>query len=716
MFKLIINSIGVFSTPNDFTLEVSNIQEARHQVTYSSQNYVYHSLVPTTFTLIGGAYTYLYNIWFVNGFCNSMDVELQKACGDDYQTIFEGKIYVTDCVFDLSKCSVTINLISNNWQSKIESNLERIVPLDATTTLSSTTDTKINLTPIQTFNLGTFYLIDKSDGSSVNVSNRQAWRIHDVFRLMVEYVTDNEMGFYSQYLSNLPTTNDIAVTSGQILRTGSGYVPELSIKKTFNALRKLLNLYMFFDKTELGLPRLRIENDNFFRAQGSSVSLNDVKDLHILFDQSQLYSVIKVGNTLGVQTNSEIDANFFYPKIEGGSYVEEVFNVKSGCNINAVLDLTVGDFAYDHNILENVMVDQNMEFDETPFFIQYEDLFGNFPFYSDLLNLVTSIGQPLLFGFYNQMFINKEIVARHNIHGDLIKHHTSVSDTFTAINNLNSPSNFNADSFGWSGSQVVISPVRFANDYASVNYGNYSKLGNDTNNNYGNGQTQGTFLSQSDCKYIVPADGIYRFEAESSFNLIPVSSNVNVFKYKLIVKNSGGTTVIEKINTFLFQNLVQNGNPYMYSYEGNGGVVSFNYQPGTNYNVTVDFRLYLKETVYCEDTDRVYIEFTFDELDLNYGTIFPFGSGADVIHIADYFQCIYARNGGDIVLQTKSNSLKLSKAKFNTLLTEPEIHYILNAPHKRINFNYNDINYISSISNININHLTNEADFEVILY
>jgi len=66
-----------------------------------------------------GGYDYLYSIKKLNGFCNLVSLRVDFKCGDNYETILNGYIPISDCKFNRNKCIVECQVVDDNYGAMI---------------------------------------------------------------------------------------------------------------------------------------------------------------------------------------------------------------------------------------------------------------------------------------------------------------------------------------------------------------------------------------------------------------------------------------------------------------------------------------------------------------------------------------------------------------------------------------------------------------------
>lgn len=498
MFKFFIDSY-------DYTSEITDPHDIDQQVNYNKGNFVWTETLPSTFKGIGALYTMLFSRMMAGQFCESLDIQIKKLDVDTYYTIFEGKIMMSDLNWNLTKNEVEISVVNSDWQTRIENNFEVPVPMNARYSKSSSTVNPLPISIAQSTTLTTFYARNKIDTLTLTKNNVVAWNVNNAFNHIIKYISDENVGYYSAYLNTnyLPGGCKLWITSGYNIRVGTNRNIELTFKQLFTAMRKMLNLVMYFQKDGEDDGRvLRIEDALTVSQASSGILLTDVQNVGIKYDQNSYVSSVKVGATTSFQNNTEITTDFHFPKVEGANFALENFAVNRDCVINNVLDLTISDFTYDHNRIEDIIVNDNIEYDEDIFILQVQ---GNEPYRSDNLGISASTNSGVM--FFNQDLLNNKIIERHDVYGQLIKHHGIGLDTFMAYAGYGDVySNFPVFN-----SVINIltnyndGPYPYPNDFGAVTWGSaFSSTGYDNNGNYNNARPYA---------FVCPSSGLYRFVA-----------------------------------------------------------------------------------------------------------------------------------------------------------------------------------------------------------
>ena len=209
--------------------------------------------------------------------------------------LFRGTIRQNDLKVQVTKGIIKVDNIKDESFSNMIAQFKDVeVPLNSTMTrsgkpikgLMNITPTIIALPAYLTFN------------------------VFDVIRYLVEFITDNEVGVVSPYLS----TANIFISTGYAMRHAKGTAeqmfPTLSLSQVLEEVRKATSLYGVMTEVA-GKPTLILEKeeDTF----GSDVLINiDTLPLGLdeSFDDNQIFNSIQLGGNRKIEQSSERLENF----------------------------------------------------------------------------------------------------------------------------------------------------------------------------------------------------------------------------------------------------------------------------------------------------------------------------------------------------------------------------------------------------------------------
>ena len=221
------------------------------------------------------------------------DLPLRIELND--RELFRGTIRQNDFKVQVTKGIIKVDNIKDESFSNMIAQFKDVeVPLNSTMTrsgkpikgLMNITPTIIALPAYLTFN------------------------VFDVIRYLVEFITDNEVGVVSPYLS----TANMFISTGYAMRHANGLAeqmfPTVSLGTLLEEVRKATSIYGVMEmQGDKPILRLEKEVDTF----GSEVLINiDTLPLGLdeSFDDNQIYNSIQLGGNRKIEQSSEMLENF----------------------------------------------------------------------------------------------------------------------------------------------------------------------------------------------------------------------------------------------------------------------------------------------------------------------------------------------------------------------------------------------------------------------
>jgi hypothetical protein len=475
---------------------------------------------------VGGTFEYIYNNLIDTGGCSLINVEVQYVCAGVWKRLTNGYIIVSECTFDLDKCSVTTKLYDDSFSTKINNN--KSIPF-----FSDSNITK-NLQPIEPPTVYYVNLFNPSNNVYQTSSNTGFITIYDALKHLVGCMSDNLVGFESDYFRNqinsLGYGTTLMVTNGKAIRSDSAIHTNLVFETLYNALNKKIRLGMVIERQDNGLPLLRIENYDYFQQLGAEVNLYDQPNIKFNYDTSQLYASVDFGSDpfLNDYECGDDTQRCSFPQTTFRGFRDETFGVLGECNTSNTLDLKSTNVIFDTNVIENIYKYDSETYDNDVVLID-SDWFGfSNPIYAHQ-------GDPLGVGghVYNPDYINEQ-VAENWIGGypNSLYQYLQGFDPNTTIfraeiqNTLDPVQQFtvgNPSSGIVCYSVIVGSHLNFTNEVID-----------NGNNFYGD-------------RYIVPFDGIYSFNAQCVKDYATYSPDVlSTFVCKIQRYATDDTTLIEE--------------------------------------------------------------------------------------------------------------------------------------------------------------------------
>lgn len=284
-------------------------------------------------TFTGSDYDYIRNLFNTN-VCASMTIRIVDD--EDSEIDFNGIINVSDVDYFPDTKYAVCEIQNNNITAKIENNRSIECSLNVGTSKNDISYTVTTQTDI------TIY-----DPTGANTVTREGMRIYDAFDSIINFVSDGEIGFVSDYFDPTVSTNEQAFSvlmNGAELRTGSDFLVTISFADLFDDMNSLENLALAYED-----GNIRIEDKDYFKQQQSSVTFQNVRDLSQMLATETLYSRVRFGSG---STSDDYD---YLQDIRFAAMGQESYHLGGQCNTDTELDLRTVKIITDPNIIQDVI-------------------------------------------------------------------------------------------------------------------------------------------------------------------------------------------------------------------------------------------------------------------------------------------------------------------------------------------------------------------------
>lgn len=317
------------------------------------------------------AYKYLNDLRLTNQYCEPLTVLIKYHCGSGaWYDLVRGYIFLTECRFNLTECTVTTRIFDESFSSFIGNN--RSVPFN------TSADRSKELAPIPSvvpYGLTTF---DPKTGIYDRVV--KGYKLFDVFDSCVNFISNNKVKLISSFLSNvIPGDSgayNLFITSGASLRSTVITPFTTTFIQLYEAIRSKYNLGIGFQLID-GVPHILIERNEYFLEEFVSTTIQEANDVIAYYDQQQLFNRVQFGSqTYTGQFDSIVDNNYLsFPDIAFRGFQDETFYVIGECNIDNILDcFNETTIVIDNNTIEDIIIYNNNSYDKAPVLIE---CFGN---------------------------------------------------------------------------------------------------------------------------------------------------------------------------------------------------------------------------------------------------------------------------------------------------------------------------------------------------
>ena len=328
MFRVLLNGNVV-----DEPLGLAELEE---KVYYNSALSMFLNKIDGEVIFIGSGYNELRNL-FNTDTCNLSEITIENL--DDGLT-YNGVIFLNDIEWNLSKRQANCTIVSDKYIESIDNNRGVKVQLGITLTK--------NLEERGTVLQNDITLFNPQGNQDIT---RYGYRIFDVFTELVEFVTDDELTFVSDYFDPA-NGNDAAysviMTALEVREGNHDTTPLISYNNFFDDINKLHNIAGVIEGNTL-----RIEPKTYFRQLEDSVTIENINELTQECNREQFYASIKMGSF-------KVAENYNYLiKLSYNGFQKEQFFLEGQCNINNELDLELRTLITDTNIIQDIQPSTN---------------------------------------------------------------------------------------------------------------------------------------------------------------------------------------------------------------------------------------------------------------------------------------------------------------------------------------------------------------------
>lgn len=513
-------------------------------------------------SFIGTGYDLLYGYKQTEGFDYTADLLIQRSVdsGSTWKDWHNGKIFISDIEWDEKQKLATTKVVDNGYYARINNNKSVGIPI-----YGEFSKNNVSITPCTEYDLelfepssGTYYTVTRPVGGEKAFT---AFKVHDVLRYMVSWMSDGEVGFESTVLDDAGEYGYYALTTGRVIENGDPsivYSPPFSypgvsteqwqqslgtmtFQDALNNVCKRFNLWWTIVQQD-GTTVFKLEKEQYWRDNDNLLTCVNVDGLKCRTNSDLLYGKVAFGQ-------GEVDSSSYlsFPEdIEFIGFKDEELPVVGESNVaDNTLDLKTT-WVSSSNVIEALLInglEVDRDFDGKKFIIQCADNAGALQ--AVQTNNLDSSGAF----YYNQSITNAEVSTRFIeavpnslalYLGTETGYFVARGDTTGTAINISTAANFNA---------VIGSNLRFDNDYdgagyvvPEINIGVLTSATGDPDTVYGAATVQGNPVSLANSYFTAPASGRYGFTAGTVFNWVPYSSVFSAtIKLKAWVTDNAGT-------------------------------------------------------------------------------------------------------------------------------------------------------------------------------
>lgn len=373
--------------PKEFTVEKR----------INREDFVIEYQYPGDLVFVGKSYKKLLDARSAS-YCDLIDVDIQKQCGNGFKTIVEGEIRLTNIEFNHKECSATTKVKQRDLLARILNSWDKKTSVSGGQDLYGNSLT--GLSPVSILFLAPF---DDSPYGNIPCYD---WL--EAVQYYVDYLTGSALTVRSDWYNNVASTNKIYITSGLAIRLPvNTQAPVASLKDVYIDQAKAFNLLMGIVYNG-NTPELRIEEEAFWFSSSVFTSKNELLDISDRYKEDVLYSVVKLGSSTFIKGDGTSGESL--PAVPFFGFYSEEFAISNACNLDNSLDLVL-DNIVDSNIIEDIIINDTESYDEDCFYIQVE---GS--------NAYQNQGELLpVRSIFNKMYLKSEVIERYNFQGDVYR-------------------------------------------------------------------------------------------------------------------------------------------------------------------------------------------------------------------------------------------------------------------------------------------------------
>jgi len=315
-----------------------------------------------------------------SGLCSYINIRIDYSCdnGGTFENLVTGIMYIADITFRLGKCLAECSVEDDNFTSLIFNNKNLKVRIMYG---EPTFPSKNGVAIAGAKKIQTVLVYNPADGSLPFIDTFPfAVTVYDTFDYLVRFLTDDRVGFASDYLDyHLPVTTQLEKVryltyfNGFNLRffdESTGNVPPItSFQELFDEVNKLYPIGIIVERNADGKPILRIESEEYFKNASAILSFPNIPEIEESIDNSLLYSSVDIESQV-----AEYDTGIHsFPPTPQRNWGPESYYLAGQCNVDHTLKLNSG-FILDSNIMQELMFTNrtNTTYDDTGFFMEAE--------------------------------------------------------------------------------------------------------------------------------------------------------------------------------------------------------------------------------------------------------------------------------------------------------------------------------------------------------
>ena len=294
---------------------------------------------PDPFTISG--YLYLKSK-FDSGSCQEVAIRITDNSNPiSTVEIYNGVIKIPSLEFDLQQAICKSKVQDNSFYAYINNNKSIKYDIQSTTTKNG-----LAITPPTPYDVTLF---DGCTGLAIP-DTYQGYRVYDVLTYLVAAISDNKVGFYSNFLQSEP---EVMVFDGfAIGHALTAPAVKLSFIELYSELSNSFNLSFYVDTTDPSTPTLVMEPSNQLFTGLNTFQFTDIKEMSCGIREDNLYGTVVAGVDFNPGGSDQV-----YTLPSGTSYYgfsEETFTPKGQCNVDNELNLKSGYYVSNNAVNDQI--------------------------------------------------------------------------------------------------------------------------------------------------------------------------------------------------------------------------------------------------------------------------------------------------------------------------------------------------------------------------
>lgn len=344
---------------NVVSQEPDGVKDLTERLYYSTELGGYLTEVTGTVVFYGDEYEYLREL--MDGqMCDAVSLIISDRGA--LVPIFNGKMFLTDMIWHPDKSMVEAEVLDDGYLSAIDGNREIEAEINVNKSKNGVIITSLALSGLQFWN----------ETRGISYTNRSGMRVGDALEFFVDFMTDGQVGFVSDFFNTNATTHPQyfdMICTGLTMRDGSSDYPRISFDSLFKDLQKLYNLSFAVERTAAGV-HMRVEPREYFYGTTTGESFLDILHPTQTIRRDSFYSKVTFGS-------AQVSNDFtYYPNIPFSGVLQENYHLGGECNINTQLPLQLSTLITDPNIIQDVLPSgsANEGYDDEVFLVRFDSL------------------------------------------------------------------------------------------------------------------------------------------------------------------------------------------------------------------------------------------------------------------------------------------------------------------------------------------------------